>query len=382
MNGPTSPSESRSRALRRLLIALLLMAALALAVAADATVLAFAASASPAPVARRYTLSGGKVAVFNLAGRMEVVAGTGSDVVVEVSTGGPDASQLRVESGPVRGVNSLRVLYPGDHVVYPDMPRGNSTRVRVLSDGTFGDRGKAKAIAWWTGSRTVTVRSSGSGLEAYADLRVLVPRGQRLEVHVAAGEASVRNVDGDLFVDASCSPVTVDGVRGSLDVDLGSGDVEVRNVTGDLSLDTGSGSVHVVAVRGSRILIDTGSGGVEGEDLAGESLLVDTGSGHVVLRGVNAPDIKLDTGSGGVQMDLIGDVRSLLVDTGSGGVTLGVPASLGAEIEVDTGSGGINADIPLQIIRRDGSYFLGRIGDGRGRIRIDTGSGGVKLHSL
>ena len=383
MNATPTPLVARPMAVRRLLAALLLLAALALAVVGEASVLALTASAAPAPPAHRYALRGEKVAIYNIAGRMEVVAGTGSDVVVELTPGGRDADQLRVDTGPLRGESTLRVLYRGDHVVYPALPFGRRTRVRVLPDGTFGERGKSGdgILSWLRNPGGVTVSGSGSGFEAHADLRVSVPPGQRLDVHVAAGEASVTNVAGEIFVDASYSAVTADGVRGRLGVDVGSGDVSVRNIAGDLDLDTGSGGVRVAGVKGRRISIDTGSGSVEGDDLTGETLLVDTGSGHVSLQGVRAPDIKVDTGSGGVDMQLIADVRSMLVDTGSGGVTLGIPSSLGAEIEVDTGSGGVQSDVPVQLIRRDGSYFLGKLGDGDGKIRIDTGSGGVRLRA-
>ena len=37
-------------------------------------------------------LSGGDVAVYNLAGHVEVVRGSGSDVVVRIDRGGADAS--------------------------------------------------------------------------------------------------------------------------------------------------------------------------------------------------------------------------------------------------------------------------------------------------
>jgi hypothetical protein len=72
-------------------------------------------------------------------------------------------------------------------------------------------------------------------------------------------------------------------------------------------------------------------------------------------------------------------VGSLLIDTGSGGVRLGVPASLDAELAVETGSGGVDVQGEVAVLKRGRSSFLGRFGEGRGRIRIDTGSGGVRV---
>ena len=67
----------------------------------------------------RFTVTGSRVAIYNLAGRIELTRGTGSAVVVEVTRGGRDATRLRVEQGPVAGAAALRVIYPGDRIAYP-----------------------------------------------------------------------------------------------------------------------------------------------------------------------------------------------------------------------------------------------------------------------
>ena len=54
-------------------------------------------------------VSGNEIAVYNLAGHVEVVRGSGSDVVVRISRGGADASELRVETGDIRGRSTLRI---------------------------------------------------------------------------------------------------------------------------------------------------------------------------------------------------------------------------------------------------------------------------------
>ncbi len=381
------PDERRSRLLRASLAALLLLGALGIALVIDATVLALAASASPARAAasHSYTLPGDNVAVYNLAGRTRIEPGRGRDVVVEVTLAGRDAERLSVENGMINGRQTLRVIYPGSRVVYPELGWGSQSKTRVMSDGRFGEgSGLGDVIAReLTGrSRTVTVAGSGSGLEAHADLRILLPAGQRLAAHVVAGEISVSHVEGRLSLDGGVGPVRVDGLSGTLSVDVGSSDVELRNITGEMSVDTGSGGVRVTHIHGSRLAVDTGSGGVEGSDLEASTITIDTGSGEVDLSAVRAQDIRVDTGSGGVTLGLLSDVRSIDVDTGSGGVTLAIPPTLGAEIEVDCGSGGLDSDVPLQLVKRDGSYVRARIGDGQGRIVVDTGSGGVRLKSI
>src|SRR5262245_28581366 len=91
----------------------------------------------------RYVLKGDSIAVYNLVGELRVEAGTGSDVEVELQRGGADASKLDVQTGPLRGRETLRVIYPDDVILMPDWGRGRgwSTTLRVRDDGTFGSDG-------------------------------------------------------------------------------------------------------------------------------------------------------------------------------------------------------------------------------------------------
>jgi len=317
-----------------------------------------------------YRLGSGEVAVYNLAGTVEVVGGSGSDVVVEVTVGGSDAAQLSVEVDEVRGRQTLRVVYPSDQVVYDLRGWNGNTQLNVRDDGTFGGG---------RGGDRVRVSSSGRGLEAHADLRITVPAGNELAVYQAVGEITANGVSSDLRLDTHSGAVSAASIRGDLLIDTGSGSVEVEDVTGEVSVDTGSGSVTVDQVNGGEVSIDTGSGRVRGSDITAGSVHVDTGSGGVELNRVGSADVYVDTGSGSVEVELLQDIDRLEVDTGSGSVTVRMPADVGASVEVSTGSGGIDVDLPVQVrsVRRD--YLRGEIGDGRGTIVIDTGSGSIGL---
>ena len=322
----------------------------------------------------RRTIPGDDIAVYNIAGVMRVEGGTGSEVSVEVTRGGADASKLTIATGRIGGRETLRMIYPDRRIVYRkgDFQRWRSrTTLRVNDDGTFNDH--------HDDGRSVDIVASGDGLEAYADLRVVVPKGKRVSVFLGVGEAKIDNVDGDLRVDVSAAPVTATRTRGKLLLDTGSGEVKVTDAQGEIDLDTGSGSVEVMNVRGTYLKMDTGSGRVRGSDIAVEELEMDTGSGGVRLGQVQSKRIKLDSGSGSVELDLRSDVDEVHIESGSGGVTLGIPESLGAAIRIDTGSGGIDTDIPIQVKKAEHSFLSGTIGDGKGEISIETGSGGVRL---
>jgi DUF4097 and DUF4098 domain-containing protein YvlB len=319
------------------------------------------------------TVRGATVAIYNLAGRLRAMAGTGDAVTVEITRGGADAARLSVETGPIGSRETLRIVYPADRIVYPDSRSRSSVEVR--QNGTFSDGG-------WNDSRDrdrVDIRSYGPGLEAFADLVVRIPKGQKIELFLAVGRAEVTNVEGDLLLDVGSAEVDVSGTKGTLTLDTGSGRVAVRDATGDLNIDTGSGSLTIDRVKGDVLRLDSGSGGVQGSDIEVRELSADVGSGGLRFYRTKATQVTAETGSGGVQLELLSDVERLSVETGSGGVTIRAPATLNAEIEAETGSGGFQTDFEITTQRVSRNYVSGRIGQGKARVRLEAGSGTIRL---
>jgi lia operon protein LiaG len=335
---------------------------------------------SPVAVAggqtERRALAGERVAIYNLAGRLRVEAGNGNDVSVDITRGGPDASRLSIATGPIRGAQTLRVVYPSNQIVYPALLHRTRTQLRVDEDGTFDDR---KSGRDWFSNDRVEIRDSGSGLDAHADLVVRVPKGQSIVVHWGVGDATITNVDGDIRLSVAAASVATEHTRGSLELDTGSGGVTVTDAQGTVSLDTGSGGVTIAGVRGDELRLDAGSGSVRGGDIEVQTLKVDVGSGGLRLTHVKSGRVSADVGSGGLELDLTAPVTDLAVDAGSGGVTIRLPAAQGAELDIETGSGGIESDFAIQTNRMSRNHVRGRIGDGRGRIKIESGSGTVRL---
>ena len=359
------------------------MAALAVAVLSLAAV-----PQLQAQQAERYTIHGDAPAIFHLAGNVEILPTESGGVQVEVIRGGDDADRLQVRTGEIDGRETLRIVYPDDEIGYSRMRRGQ-TRLRVRDDGTFGDE--------YEGGDRITIEDDGD-LEAYADLRILVPAGTRLAVHLGVGELEARDVEGDLSLDLASGKIRTRGTRGPLSLDTGSGSIEVTDARGDLDADTGSGSIRAENVEGGELRFDTGSGSVTLTSVSGPSLLVDTGSGSVRGNGLEAADLEVDTGSGGirlegvsttranldtgsgsVRLDLLSDVEELTIDTGSGSVTVTAPSSLGARLDLDSGSGGVRVNLPVTNLDSGRSHLRGTVGDGNGRIEIDTGSGSIRI---
>src|SRR5688572_14796306 len=154
------------------------------------------------------------------------MAGSGSAVVVEVTRSGADAGRLTVTRGDIDGHDALRVVYPGDRIVYERMGRGSRSQISVRPNGTFGGGLR---------SRQVTIAGSGNGLRAYADVRVQVPAGRTLTVHQGVGDVNVSNVNGTLTVNTASAAVRAQGTQGRLTVDVGSGSVTLSNGQGDIN---------------------------------------------------------------------------------------------------------------------------------------------------
>jgi lia operon protein LiaG len=331
-----------------------------------------------AQAVERRPVPGADVAVYNLAGVIRLESGSGADVMVEITRGGGDAAKLRIETGDVGGRQTLRVIFPDDDIVYGALDRWNgSTDLDVRDDGTFGDN---HGRHFFRSGHRVRISGHGRGLDAHADLRILIPAGKRVAVYLAVGKAFVTNVDGDIRVDVSSADIEASHTKGSLYLDTGSGDVRVTDVAGDITLDTGSGNVTVTGMSGTHIKLDTGSGDVTATGVQADVLNVDTGSGNVEVSNVKAREISLDTGSGDVKLGLLTRFQSLDVDTGSGEVTIRVPADFGAEVDIETGSGDIDlGGVAVTVTRLESDHIMGKIGDGNGRMKIETGSGGVRL---
>lgn len=341
---------------------------------------------SAAAQSSRHVLKGESVAVYNLVGELRVEPGSESDVVVEVQRGGADAAKLEIQTGPLRGRETLRIIYPDDVIVMPEWGRGWNTTLRVRDDGTFGDDGE-RSDRGRGGSRDgrevrITGRSR-NGLEAYADLRVAVPTGKTISVNLGVGKAFVSNVDGNIRVSVAAADVAADRTRGTLRIETGSGNVDLRTAAGDVTLSTGSGDVTVSGMQGASLRLETGSGNITLTDGKAATVYVETGSGDIDATSSSGDELSFQTGSGNVDVALLSAFRSLSIETGSGDVTLRVPPTVGAEVDLDTGSGDIDlGGLTLQVRRIERDRVTGTLGDGKGRLSVETGSGNVRLQKL
>jgi hypothetical protein len=307
--------------------------------------------AGPALAQEEYSFEGDQLLVSNLIGNITVSGHDGSRIIVRARAEGDDAGVLdfQVKEG---GRAEFHVVYPLDDELRYSYPRRGNGRTQINVGSWRDDSSFLEDLYGDLSSRDkVEVSDGGRGLEAWADLEILVPNGVSTRIRLAVGELEARDVRAP--------------------VDL-------------VHIDTGSGKVEVADVQGDDILIDTGSGSVTVDGASGRSLKVDTGSGSVRTSDIDAEDTLIDTGSGSVTLDLVrmGEGRHV-IDTGSGSVTVRLPSDASCRISADTGSGGINLDVPNATLRRmSRDHVELDIGGGSGgSLEIDTGSGSITIET-
>lgn len=344
-------------------------------------------------------MAGDAVRLSNLAGSVEIVAGSGGEVVIETTVhanGGSDAKTavllegMRWEKLDDRGDERWVLTYPvGEYDTFHYNPGGEGSARRSWSSSTTtryrGERVKMQ-----------TSRSGSSTPTLYADLRITVPTGLTFELENAVGPIGARGVHGgDWTLDTGSGDVGLEEFAGQLMVDTGSGDVVLGTVRGETVVDTGSGDVEIAELIGNGRL-DTGSGDVRVRRVAAGTLVADTGSGDVYLAEGEAGRLELDTGSGKIRV-LGVEIGTLLADTGSGDIVVESSLAGADRLDLDTGSGDVRIlagdDASFDVgfdsgsgellvryddaeLRRSGREVVGaRRGSGTPTIRIDTGSG-------
>jgi hypothetical protein len=352
-----------------------------------------------------FPTAGRPLRLANLAGRIELVPGTGPEVIVEATVhadGGSrgDTARLLSEMKWVRGTDKKgreewALSYSLDryrtfHYPRPGEP-GSDARGFL---GLFFD--VDQTVTTYRGERVKIVsRRSSSAPTLYSQLRITLPAGStvavrnavgpvqgsdlsgNLEVGTGSGDVRLGSFLGGLTVDTGSGDVTLGSVRGQSAVKTGSGSVVVRNLIGNGRIDTGSGGVLVERVAAGQLAIDTGSGDVVVKNGRVTTLDADTGSGEVRVLGVELEELAADTGSGEVTIESsLAKARRVVVQTGSGDVRIAAGPSASFDIQASAGSGELKVGYGDATLRRSGHKVVSaRRGSGQTVIRVETGSG-------
>lgn len=360
---------------------------------------------------QKFPAAGG-LRLANLAGRIEIVQGTGAEVIVETTVHADagsrgDTARLLSEMRWVRGKDrkgrdEWALSYSLDryrtfHYPRPGEPGGEARGFL----GLFFDLDQT--VTTYRGERVKIVsRRSSSAPTLYSQLRITLPAGStvavrnavgpvqggdltgNLEVGTGSGDIRLGSFAGGLTVDTGSGDVTLGSVRGQSSVKTGSGDVVVRNFIGNGRVDTGSGGVTVERVAAGQLTVDTGSGDVVVRNGRVSTLDADTGSGEVRILGVELEELAASTGSGGVTIESsLAQARSMVVKTGSGDVRIAAGPSASFDISASSGSGELQVvGYGDAAVKRSGHKVVSaRRGSGKTVIRVETGSGDTVIRA-
>jgi DUF4097 and DUF4098 domain-containing protein YvlB len=338
----------------------------------------------------RFTLSGQEISVHNLAGNLQIVAGTGTSTEVEVTRVGRDARELTISTP---SPSSLTVMYPRDEISYPGHARGSQSSVSVSEDGSFGDMRSERTIRISSGDR-----AAAGAMEAAADIVVRLQPGAGITARTAIGDTRIQNVGGALNVRNTAGNISASGTRGTLDLRTASGSIEVIDADGKLSLRTASGSIEVensrgtelqartasgaitaTSIRATSVELGTASGRIRADGVGSDSLKLTSASGSITARRAVAADVHARSASGSLDIQLDGTVRTAQLRSASGSVRLQLPPGSDVALELRSASGGVQLDAPAQITESRRGYTSATLGSGAGRVSAAASSGSVRV---
>jgi DUF4097 and DUF4098 domain-containing protein YvlB len=345
-----------------------------------------------------------QVRLANLAGRVELVKGSGPTVVVDATVHGDfgsaaeTARQIQalrwVKGHDKKGREEWQLSYPVDKYRSYSYPTGKDENTGLPSFLSFlGDLGNTTTT--YRGERVRIYHRKGSAPTLYVDLRIALPaasnvairnavgkvRGGDLEgtlsIDTGSGDVELASESGQLGIDTGSGEVTVGAVRGETTISTGSGDVVVRRFVGNGSIDTGSGSVVVQKVSAGKLTLDTGSGDVTLQDGDAGRVVAKTGSGGVRVLSVELEDLTAETGSGNVTVQSsLARTRRLSAETGSGDIDIKAGANASFNVVSDQGSGDLSVRYADAVLRKSGRKIVGaKRGSGQTEIHVETGSG-------
>ena len=350
----------------------------------------------------------GEVRLANLAGRVEMVKGTGPGIVVDATVHGDFGSSAEtqrqvqslrwVKGHDKKGREEWQLSYPVEKYRSYSYPTAKNEDTGLPSFLSFlGDLGNTSTT--YRGERVRIYHRKGSAPTLYVDLRIALPAGSNvavrnsigkvnggdlegtLAIDTGSGDVQLASQSGQLGIDTGSGNVVVGSTRGETKISTGSGDVVVRHLVGNGAVDTGSGNVTVQKVSAGKLTIDTGSGDVTLQDGEAGRVIAKTGSGGVKVLSVELEDLTAETGSGDVTVQSsLARTKRLSAETGSGDVDIKAGPNASFNVVSDQGSGDLDVHYADAVLRKEGHKVVGaKRGDGRTEIHVETGSGDATI---
>jgi DUF4097 and DUF4098 domain-containing protein YvlB len=271
-------------------------------------------------------------------------------------------------------------------------------QVTGSSDGQLHIRGEARSTGFPFGDpkkrldeiiANPPIEQSGDTIRIGKDLSSLrdasisytieTPHDTELDIHVASGAQTIRNVKGPVKVDSASGSVHIEKVDREVSVNSASGTVDLADIGDDAKVASASGSVTVSVTKGD-VDVKTLSGSVRIVKPGGR-VTADNASGSIDVQGA-MNDVRAGAMSGRIAVQG-NPVNNAYWDlkTASGGVEISVPANANFRLTADAVSGEIRTQIPIVVEEQSKRSLRAHVGTGGGRIELHTVSGPILVKS-
>ncbi len=247
-----------------------------------------------------------------------------------------------------------------------------------------------------------------------ADLTVEIPRSAPVTIQADRGDVAVNEMSAPVTVSANNGDVEVNGIdnsvtlhvndddasvtlhsiRGPVSVEGHSGDIEISEVTGDLMLQGDFfGSTHLEHVNGAvhfsttrtqfsaarldqEFSVDRDS--LDASELLGPVVLK-TEDKNITLDRVQG-SVDVSNRNGSIELTNAAPLDAISIHNQHGSVDVGLPGSVGFELNAQTRNGDMENDFGLTPERSDGVHTLrGRVAAGGPAVTIATTDGDVTV---
>jgi len=294
--------------------------------------------------------AGGRLSIDVDAGSIDVKAGAGNTVTVEVVRKFRASSKEKEQDMLAR--HEVKIEQSGKDV----------------SITTRGDAGTRSLWNWF-----------GAGTKREVRYVVTVPQACHADLKTSGGPINASGLHGALVTHTSGGPMRFTDIRGPINGGTSGGPIGLENCEGDVDLRTSGGPIDANNCRGTfklgssggpisidghvgRVNAHTSGGGIQIENIDG-SIDASTSGGPVTasFRGQPTGDCRLHTSGGGVSLDIPAIARFTLdAHTSGGGVSCALQGGTVAEksrgklratyngggpkIELSSSGGGIDID--------------------------------------
>jgi hypothetical protein len=168
---------------------------------------------------------------------------------------------------------------------------------------------------------------------ALTELELTVPRSlSKVAVETAAGDVSVRGIDGAVWVRSGAGVIALDAISGSADVRTGGGEIRIGRVEQTVRSATEGGSISVT-YAGGESYFETAGGEIDILEAAGP-VHANTGGGNIRVER-SGGSVYAKTTSGRIEVQRAGGI---VVAGNSGG---SVQVGYAAGVQVESSGGGI-----------------------------------------